>query len=138
MTKKHKNLQRKIKECYREGYEVLSEKYLPNGSKHWYRPDVILRNKKDNEIAHIYEIEGDPVRKALAGAIILADCCLAELNQKSKPILTFVVYAEKGKQQIGDFKKRVSILKKRCQCLRKINVKDEKELRQELSDTSSR
>jgi len=43
-----------------------------------YRPDIILREKRNGEITHIIEVETSKAGKSVVGAAILADYCIAD------------------------------------------------------------
>jgi len=116
-----------IRDKYGAQFKVLAGKtnYLPDRTRHWYQPDVILKSLSDpHDIRYIIEIECDPVRKALAGACILADCSI-EVMQTAKAGLIFIVYSPEGKRRFKDFVKRVEILKPRCPHLSIQVVRDE-------------
>lgn len=125
MRKEHKSIQRWIKQKYQHRYQVGAEideqNRLPDRKRHWYQPDVILRDSKDN-IRFIIEIENDPIRKALIGASILADYSVRFLKQRIKPRLIFVVYAKQGIRQIPNFKKKIQIARSYCAHLSNIEV----------------
>src|SRR5262245_52193920 len=99
MRSEHRDIQDWIKQrhgkVYRVSAEVDGKNYLPDRERHWYEPDVILRNAS-NEIVYIIEVDNDPVRKALVGASVLADACINELVQRTRPRLIFVVYTDIG------------------------------------------
>jgi hypothetical protein len=125
MRREHLDVQKSIKQKYGDLYEVAVEldktNYLPDRERHWYQPDVILRNKQ-GVIKYIVEVENDPFRKALVGASILADCSIAELQQNNKPRLIFVVYTEKGIRQILNFIEKLKIAKQYCTHLESIEI----------------
>jgi hypothetical protein len=125
-------IQQWIKQKYGHKYHVTAEvdkqNYLPDVKRHWYQPDVILRDGS-NEIRYIIEIENDPVRKALVGASILADCSVRELKQETRPCLIFVVYTEQGIKHIPNFIEKLAIAKQYCSCLGGIEIYSEKEFK---------
>jgi len=128
MKAEHTEIQRWTKEQYSHKYKVAAEidkqNRLPDQKRHWYQPDVVLRDSQ-GEIKYIIEVENDPVRKVLVGASILADCSVAELGQQTKPVLIFVVYSEKGIRQIRNFVTRLEIAKKYCAHLKNIEIYSE-------------
>lgn len=125
MRAEHRNIQKWIKARYGNKYNVEAEidgqNYLPDRVRHWYQPDVVLRNSK-GEIKYIIEVENDPMRKALVGASVLADCSVAELKQQNKPRLIFVVYTKIGIKQIPNFIEKLKIAKKYCPHLKNIEI----------------
>lgn len=52
MLKKHKDIQLWIKQHYEQSYNVAIEvdrkNYLPDFKRHWYEPDVIIRDDSGN------------------------------------------------------------------------------------------
>ncbi len=132
MRTEHRDIQEWIKRKHGHKYHVAAEvdrqNYLPDKERHWYQPDVILRDGS-NEIRYIIEIENDPVRKALVGASILADYSLRELQQENRPRLIFVVYTEQGIRQIPNFVEKLKIAKQYCTYLGEIEIYSEKEFK---------
>ncbi len=132
MRTEHRDIQEWIKQKYGHRYraavEIDGQNYLPDKERHWYQPDVILRNHS-GEISHIIEIENDPVRKALVGASILADYSMRELQQTAKPRLIFVVYTEQGTKQISNFREKLAIAKYYCSYLDDIEIYSEAEFK---------
>ena len=128
MRTEHREIQawieKKYGPLYRVSAEVDKKNYLPYRERHWYQPDVILRDAIGG-IRYIIEIESDPVRKALIGAAILADYSIDELKQTIRPRLIFVVYAEKGIKQIPNFIAKLEIAKKYCVHLGNIEIYSE-------------
>jgi hypothetical protein len=133
MLSNHRDIQRWIMKHYGIKYnveiEIDGQNYLPDRERHWYQPDVILRDKK-GEIRYIIEIENDPVRKALVGASVLADYSLAQFRQKAKPRLIFVIYSEIGIKQIKNFKEKLKIAGKYCKQLKNIKVYPESDFKE--------
>ena len=125
MRTEHRDIQHWIKEHYGSKYKVEVEidkrNYLPDRERHWYQPDVILRDGQ-GEIKYIIEVESDPVRKVLVGASILANHSIAELGQQTRPQLIFVVYSEQGIRQIPNFIEKLKIAKKYCTHLENIEI----------------
>ena len=132
MRTEHRDIQKWVKRNYGQKYQVAAEvdkqNYLPDRERHWYQPDVILRDGND-EIRYIIEIENDPVRKALVGASILADYSVHELKQETRPRLIFVVYAEQGIKQILNFVEKLAIAKQYCSHLGNIEIYSEREFK---------
>lgn len=133
MREEHRHIQQWIKENYAHAYrveiEVERQNHLPDRTRHWYQPDVILRDRK-GEIKYIIEVENDPVRKALVGARILADYSIAALDQHNKPTLIFVVYTEQGIRQIPNFIEKLQIAKRYCPHLERIEIYSETDFRE--------
>jgi len=121
-------LKQKYGHQYRIAAEIDHQNYLPDRKRHWYQPDVIFRDD-NNEIKYIIEVENDPVRKALIGASILADCSMRDVKQVIRPRLIFVVYTEQGVKQIPNFKEKLAIAKQYCSNLIGIDIYSEKEFK---------
>ena len=126
MKSEHKKIQKWVKSKYSKKFDVCAEAIdgknrLPNKEKHVYQPDVVLKRKKSGDIAYIIEVENDPVRKALVGASILADCSV-RFFQKTKPILIFVIYSKDGIKAISNFEEKLKIAKEYCPKLKDICV----------------
>lgn len=125
MRSQHRSIQSWIVRRYRNKYDVGAEIYaqnrLPDDERHWYQPDVVLRNRK-GEIEYIIEVENDPMRKAIVGASVLADACIKQLRQRKKPTLLFVVYMKQGIRQIANFDQKIELVKPYCQSLKDITV----------------
>ena len=123
MKHEHKDIQTWIKKKYGRKYnievEIVKQNKLPDAKRHWYQPDVIIKNK-NGKIKYIIEVENDPVRKVIVGASILADASLKELKEKGD--LYFVIYDPKGIRQIHNFQLKAKIAKEYCHNLNKINV----------------
>jgi len=132
MRNEHKDIQKWIFEKYSSKYEVLVEIHnqnkLPDKKRHWYQPDVILKDNK-GEIKYIIEVENDPVRKAIVGASILADASVKELDQKTKPTLIFIIYLPDGIKQIHNFEDKLKIVRPYCDNLKEINVYSEEKFK---------
>ena len=128
MRTKHREIQQWIKENHSDRFIVAAEidgqNRLPDWERHWYQPDVVLRDRQ-GEIRYIIEVEGDPVRKAIVGASVLADYSIAALNQRTRPILIFVIYSEQGIRQIRKFAEKLEITKKYCTHLEDVQVHPE-------------
>jgi hypothetical protein len=126
MRNEHRNIQAWIARRHRGKYHIEAEIHgqnrLPDRERHWYQPDVILRNRK-GEIEYIIEVENDPMRKALVGASVLADACMKEIRQRKKPALIFfVVYMEQGIKQIPNVDGKIALVKPYCRSLRDIRA----------------
>lgn len=125
MRNEHKDIQNWIYERYSSQYDVLAEIHkqnrLPDKIRHWYQPDVIIKSY-DGDIKYIIEVENDPVRKAIVGASILADASIKELEQKTKPILIFIIYLPFGIKQIHNFEAKLKIVRTYCNHLKEIKV----------------
>jgi hypothetical protein len=123
MREGHKNVQNWIKTKYSGKYiietEVEKQNKLPDTARRWYQPDVIMKNKK-GVIKYIIEVEGDPTRKAIIGASILADASLRVLNETAR--LYFVIYHPDGVRQIQNFRAKAEIVKQYCRNIDEIKV----------------
>jgi len=126
LRNEHRSIQSAIKSALSEkGYIVEAEidgtNYLPDKERHWYQPDVVVRDGK-REIRYIVEVENDPTRKTLVGASILADYSIGETGQRRKPCLIFVVYSKEGIKQIHNFEEKLVIARTYCGHLEAIEV----------------
>lgn len=125
MRPEHRNIQKWIKKRYGRKYAVAAEidaqNQLPDSSRHWYQPDLLMRNT-DGEIEFIVEVEGDPVRKSIVGASMLAEATIHALDQHVRPTLFFVIYKPIGIKQIHSFLAKIEIIKPYCHALRDIQV----------------
>lgn len=135
MLTQHRGIPEWIKKKYGGQFKVLAEgkgstNYLPDKDRHWYQPDVVLKSLTEpNDIRYIIEVECDPVRKALVGACLLADCSLKAM-QDAKAGLIFIVYSKKGKTQINDFKAKVELIRNRLPHLSSIRVVTKEDFKQ--------
>ena len=125
MRPEHREIQEWIKKRYSARFDVCAEVDKTNClrvKRYRYQPDVVLKSLNDpNDIRYIIEVENDPVRKAIVGACLLADCSIQE--RRGKPAgLIFIIYSENGKRQIKNFKGRVEDIRHRCPHLSSIEV----------------
>jgi hypothetical protein len=132
MRAEHRDVQAWIKKRYGLRYAVAAEidaqNQLPDASRHWYQPDVVMRNG-DGEIEYIVEVEGDPMRKSIVGASMLAEASVHALDQHVRPTLIFVIYKPEGIKQMHNFLAKVEIIKPYCHALRDIQVVEENEFK---------
>jgi hypothetical protein len=111
-------------------YKLFSTNYLPDKVRHWYQPDVVLKSLTEpNDVRYIIEVECDPVRKAIVGACLLADCSVEEMQDAAAGLI-FIIYSEKGNEQIDDFKNKVEIIRDRCPHLSSIQIVTDEEFKQ--------
>jgi hypothetical protein len=133
MRQEHKSIQVWIKQAYHGcgdvSAEVDAQNKLPDAARHWYQPDVVIRDR-NGEIAVIIEVENDPVRKVIVGAAVLADASVAAIEQKRKPRMLFVVYAEQGIKQIPNFREKARIAAAYCKHIESIEVLSEAEFKE--------
>lgn len=127
MKDEHKEIQESTKRRFSDRFVIKCEtidgkNYLPNKESCIYQPDVIIKSKISDDILYIIEVECDPVRKVLVGASILADYSISQMKVKTKPVLIFVIYTEKGIKQIHNFKERIRITKQYCKHIKDILV----------------
>lgn len=133
-TGPHADIQKWIKQHYaRSRHQVAAEvidrtNFLPDRERHWYQPDVVMRDVQGN-IRYIIEVENDPMRKAIVGAMVLADRSMRELDQGVKPKLVFVIYSPSGLRQIDDFRRKVNLVKEYCPALADVHVYREAEFK---------
>ena|ERR1019366_4307290 len=133
MPPEHREIQKWINKKYGGRFKVLAEiggqNRRPDKDRHWYQPDVILKGLNvPNDIRYIIEVEGDPVRKAIVGACLLADCSVEEM-QSTRAGLIFIVYSKSGKRQLNNFKAKVELIKDRCPHLSSIQVVTDEDFR---------
>lgn len=127
MPSEHENIQKWIRKKYSGQFRVLAETIdgqnrLPDWDRHWYQPDVILKSLSGpNDIRYIIEVEGDPVRKAIVGACLLADRSVEEMRAKRAGLI-FIIYSKGGKKQINDFRAKVEVIRRRLLHLSSIQV----------------
>ena len=125
MRNEHREIQTWIEQRYSHIFlvcaEVNKQNKLPDAMRHWYQPDVVLRNSQ-GEIEYIIEVENDPMRKVIVGASILADACIGEIQQRKKPSLIFIVYMPQGVRQIQNFKNKIEIAIPYCKNLHSIEM----------------
>jgi hypothetical protein len=69
------------------------------------------------------------VRKAIVGACLLADCSVEEMQDAAAGLI-FIIYSEKGNEQIDDFKNKVEIIRDRCPHLSSIQIVTDEEFKQ--------
>jgi len=135
MLPAHRDIQEWIEKKYSVRFRALSEgkgrmNFLPDKDRHWYQPDVILRSLSDpNDIRCIIEVENDPMRKAIVGACLLADCSLEQMQDATAGLI-FIIYSENGKKQIKNFKDKVEIIRSRCPHLSSIEVVTDEDFKQ--------
>jgi len=132
MRDEHKRIQHWIKKAYAHcgavSAEVDAQNRLPDRKRHWYQPDVVVRDRS-GQIALIVEVENDPMRKVIVGASILADVSIAGTGQVKRPRLIFVVYMRQGIRQIPNFRDKANLALPYCKHLRSIEVVSEKEFK---------
>lgn len=85
----------------------------------YYSPDLVIRNKDNNKILAIIEVELG-TRKHIVGGVITADYCMGLLGEKPN----FYILALE-KQDKKDYLKRVIMLKSYIRNLKDILVGDE-------------
>ena len=135
MLTQHRGIPEWIKKKYSGRFNVLAEgkgstNYLPDKDRHWYQPDIVLKSiTEPKDVRYIIEVECDPVRKAIVGACLLADCSIEEM-QETPAGLIFIIYSESGKKQISNFRAKVELIRCRCPHLSSINVVSYEEFRQ--------
>lgn len=137
----HDNVVARISREYaKKGYRVqIRGNNLPTKSRRdeaIYRPDLLVRDSKNNEIVWIVEVETSEPSKAVVGAILLADVCMEiEMQrgtQREKPRLLFIFYAPKATIKLAT--KRIHAIGERLTHLHNIEALTEREALQEISD----
>jgi hypothetical protein len=127
MSPAHRTIQLLAKKRLADsGFSVRAEtedgkNRLPDSDTHWYEPDVVARDQRGS-ISYIVEVEGDPVRKALVGAMVLADKTIAAMKQAAKPTLYFVIHHPNGLRQIENFRSKVELTREYCRHLANVQV----------------
>jgi len=105
-----------------------------------YRPDLLVRDPKNNDILWIVEVETSEGSKAVVGAALLADICMEiEKNrdrQHGDPKLRFIFYGKDAKVHSKLAEKKFDAIRDRIQ-LKDIKAKIEVEALQEISDLLS-
>jgi len=71
-----------------------------------YRPDMLVKDRKNGDIVWIVEVETSQAGKAVVGAAALAEICMriekTEGRQKETPYLLFVFYTPSAKLQLAN------------------------------------
>jgi len=75
-----------------------------------YQPDIVVFDS--NEVRYIIEVQTSNVRKSIAGATILAEVCVAIMQQHLKPSLFFVVKDSSEKQELDKLTKRIELIRR--------------------------
>lgn len=127
------------KEFKRRGFRVHTRlNNLPTDatrSEAIYRPDILVRNSKDNQIVWIVEVETSEAGKAVVGAAVLADICMekerAKGVQKANPNLLFVFYRPSANLELAV--KRLTALRPKITHLNEIAALTEREVFQRIS-----
>jgi len=98
----HQESVKKVVEKLHSNFDVKAPFNLPkqNRAKSLYQPDVVAFEKGTDEIKLIIELESSNVRKSIMGAAILAQICVKEKNQNSKPKLIFVLKNKSDQEEI--------------------------------------
>ena len=100
------------------GYDVqTSGTNLPKGSglaEAIYRPDLIVRSRKSEDIIWLVEVETSHAGKSVVGAVILADICIEEEMRKRRPRekagIIFIFYRASANLQLAH--KKLDALKR--------------------------
>ena len=135
MLTQHRGIPQWIRKKYSGQFKVFAEgkgntNYLPDKIRHWYQPDVILKSgSAPNDILYIIEVECDPVRKAVVGACLLADCSIEEVRA-AKAGLIFIIYSKNGKKQIDNFRAKIEVIRHRLPHLSSIHVVTDEDFKQ--------
>jgi len=89
----HQESVKKVVEKLHSNFDVKAPFNLPkqNRPESLYQPDAVAFKKGTGEIKLIIELETSAVRKSIMGAAILAQICVREMKQNSKPKLIFVL-----------------------------------------------
>ncbi len=140
MTEHGEAVARISKEFKRKGFRIQTRlNNLPtnaNQSETIYRPDILVGNPEDDQIAWIVEIETSEAGKAGVSAAALADICMekemAKVLQKVKPKLLFVFYRTSANLELAV--KRLTALKPRTTHLRDIAALNEREALLKISE----
>jgi len=107
--------------------DIKRNTFLFDGTK--YKPDLVLRDSKDNNIIKaIIEVEGRGRRK-MVGGVITADYCMG--IEKQKPIM-FVIALDKSDEK--DYQKRIPMLEHYTKNLKEIVIRDKKHIISRLKE----
>jgi len=74
-----------------------------------YQPDIVVFDS--SEVRYIIEVQTSNVRKSIAGATILAEVCVAMMEQRLKPSLFFVVKDSSEKHELYKLNKRIELIR---------------------------
>jgi len=89
----------------RQGFNVQTrDNNLPPGkpsSETLYRPDIIVKNRREHTVC-LVEVETAEGGKAVAGAAMLADVCMEQMNISNKPRLLFVFYRPRSNLKLTE------------------------------------
>lgn len=107
------------------GNRCKAETFLFDGTS--YRPDLVLRSKRNNRIKAIIEIE-QCSRKHVVGGIITADYCMR--NRGEKPIMCVLSLRDENTE---DYQKRIKMLKQYIKYLKDIFIGDKDEVAKALA-----
>jgi len=97
----------------------------------YYSPDLLLRDKKDNNIKAIIEVE-QGARKHMVGGVITADYCIR--GSKNKPLMCVLALHKQDKK---DYLKRLTLLKYYSKRFSKIVIGSRDEIVKELLNLKS-
>lgn len=132
----HDDVVARISEAYeKKGFRVQTRgNNLPQGSRRVeaiYRPDLLVKNPSDGQIAWIVEVETGDAGKSVIGAATLADICMGiEMErgrQRESPSLLFIFYRPSANLKLAE-KRLVELTRQnRIKHLRDILLLTEKE-----------
>lgn len=108
-----------LKKIFGWRFEITTEarnKFCFDGTS--YQPDLVFRNKKNDKIEAIIEVE-QGTRKHVVGGVITADFCMG--NMKQQPVMLILALAEQDRK---DYAKRIKMLKSYVKNIKDIIVGD--------------
>jgi len=140
MTEHEEAVARISKEFKRKGFRVQTRlNNLPtnaNRSEAIYRPDILVRNPEDDQVAWIVEVETSEAGKVVVGAAALAEICMekemAKGLQKAKTNLLFVFYRTSANLELAV--NRLTALRQKITHLRDIAALNEREALLKISE----
>lgn len=103
-------------------YRITQEEPFDIDGGATYRPDVVLRDKNNNRIVAIIEIENRTGRKHMVGGVITADYCMHK--RKQEPTMFVVSFDDQRRKSYQD---RLKMLQGYAKCLKKIVIYDVKD-----------
>lgn len=116
-----------LKKMFGDKFEITTEfknNFCFDGAS--YKPDLVFRNKENDTIEAIIEVE-QGARKSVVGGVITADYCMG--NMKQEPIMLILALEEKDRK---DYAKRIKMLKSYVRYIKDIIVGNKATVIQEL------
>ena len=130
----HEDVLQRISDVFSDrGFDVqIRGNNLPKGSRRYeaiYRPDLIARSRKSEDIIWLVEVETSHAGKSVVGAVILADICIEEemrkRRQREKAGIMFIFYRASANLQLAHKKLDALKRQRRIRHLEPIFILDE-------------